>query len=1049
MSLSWNEVRDRAVRFARDWKGEGSEKAERQTFWNEFFNVFGLSRRAVASFEEPVRNLAGNFGFIDLFWRGTLLVEHKSKGQNLDRAQAQAFDYMQSLVNDGRADELPRYLILCDFARIALFDLEPDDQRDLPLFDRVCFNRVEFPLHELHKHVREFAFIKGEQAVRLDPQDPANEKAYQVMADLHDALAHGGLTGHELERFLVRVLFCLFAEDTSIFEPNAFLSFLEHRTNPDGSDLGARLNQLFEVLNTPGDRRSSRLDEELAEFPYVNGRLFEERLGFADFNSDMRNALIGCCRFQWAKISPAVFGSLFQGVMEDRERRQQGAHYTSERDIMKVVRSLFLDGLQQEFEAIVGRRALPHPNPLPLGEGTAAGASSGTTAQATLSASAGRSPARTASPPLPAGEGRGEGGRGEKPAPRLTRHQREKLQAFHARLGTLRFLDPACGCGNFLILTYRELRLLELQVLKELFRGEQTLKLDLKAFCRVDVDQFYGLEISEWPSLIAEVAMWLLDHQMNLLVSETFGERLVRLPLTKSPQIRCTNALRTDWKQFLPPAECSYVLGNPPFVGKKEQNAQQKADMEVVWGDVKGTGILDFVTCWYRKAAEYIQSTHIRCAFVSTNSISQGEQVGVLWSELFNRWHLKIHFAHRTFSWMSEARGKAHVHVVIIGFGAFDRSPKHLYEYDRPDGAATVATVTNINPYLLEGADTTVRTRTTPLNGAPAIFYGSMMIDKDRQHGYEAGLILSAEHRAALLSECPALAPFIRRLYGGDEFLNNTERWCLWLVDAPPELLDQSPLLRARIRGVKAFREGSSRPQTKELALTPTLFGEIRQPATKYLLVPKVSAHTRRYLPIGFLAPDNIASGSTLIVPGATLFHFGVLSSAMHNGWMRCVAGRMKSDYQYSNNIVYNNFPWPVNVTYKARDAVDAAAQAVLDARARFPNLTLAKLYNPLDTPPALTKAHTALDRAVDRCYRKEPFPSDRARVEHLFALYEQLTAPLIPAATKPRRISRKQPSSATAPAPYPAQPPLDATRHFHVMEDPVPYRTRPPNSGE
>jgi len=979
MSLSWNEVRDRAVRFARDWKGEGSEKAERQTFWNEFFDVFGISRRAVSSFEAPVRNLAGNFGFIDLFWRGTLLVEHKSKGQDLDRAQAQAFDYMQWLVNQGRQTELPRYLILCDFARIALFDLEPDDQGDLPLFDRVRFNRIEFPLHELHRHVRAFAFIKGEQSVRVDPQDPANEKAYQVMADLHDALAHGGLTGHELERFLVRVLFCLFAEDTAIFEPNAFFTFLEHRTNPDGSDLGARLNQLFEVLNTPEDRRSPRLDEDLATFPYVNGRLFEERLGFSDFNSDMRNALLGCCRFQWAKISPAVFGSLFQGVMEDRARRQQGAHYTSERDIMKVVRSLFLDDLRAEFAQIKADRSA---------------------------------------------------------------RRKGRLDEFHERLARLKFLDPACGCGNFLVLTYRELRLLELEVLQERYGGDATLKLDLKAFCRVDVDQFYGLEISEWPSLIAEVAMWLLDHQMNLLVSETFGERLVRLPLKKSPRIKCDNALSTDWKLFLPPAECSYVLGNPPFVGKKEQNAQQKADMEVIWGDVKGSGILDFVTCWYRKAAEYIQGTRIRCAFVSTNSISQGEQVGVLWSELFNRWHLKIHFAHRTFSWMSEARGKAHVYVVIIGFGAFDRSPKHLYEYDRPDAATTVATVTNINPYLLEGADTTVRTRTTPLNGAPAIFYGSMMIDKDRKHGDEAGLILSAEHRAALLAECPALALFIRRLYGGDEFLNNTERWCLWLVEAPPELLGQSPLLRARIQGVKAFREGSSRPQTKELALTPTLFGEIRQPATKYLLVPKVSAHTRRYLPIGFLAPDNIASGSALIVPGATLFHFGVLSSAMHNGWMRCVAGRMKSDYQYSNNIVYNNFPWPVNVTYKARDAVDAAAQAVLDARAKFPSLTLAKLYNPLDTPPALTKAHAALDRAVDRCYRKEPFPSDRARVEHLFALYEQLTAPLIPAASKPRRTPRKPAASATAPAPYPTQPTLDATRHFHVMEDPTPYRT-------
>ena len=974
-SLSWNEVRERAVRFAREWRGEGREQSERQTFWNEFFHVFGLSRRAVASFEEPVRNLAGNFSRLDLFWRGTLLVEHKSKGENLERAQSQAFDYLQLLLNAGRADELPRYVVLCDFARVALYDLEPDDQRGVPLGERSRFHRVEFALEEFHRHVREFAFIKGEQAIRLDPQDPANEQAYRIMAELHDALARGGLRGHELERFLVRVLFCLFAEDTSIFEPNAFSYFLEHRTRPDGSDLGAQLNRLFDVLNTPENARSPQLDEDLAAFPYVNGRLFAERLGFADFNTDMRNALLACGRFQWAKISPAVFGSLFQGVMSGEARRQQGAHYTSERDIMKVVRSLFLDELRAEFEQIKADRSS---------------------------------------------------------------RRKARLDEFHARLGTLKFLDPACGCGNFLILTYRELRLLELDVLQERFRGEQTLKFDLKAFCRVDVDQFYGLEISEWPALIAEVALWLLDHQMNLLASATFGERFLRLPLKKSPHIHCVNALRTDWKQILAPAECSYVLGNPPFVGKKEQNAEQKAELAAIWGAAKGTGILDYVTCWYRRAAEYIQGTRLRCAFVSTNSISQGEQVGVLWDALFHRWHLKIHFAHRTFSWMSEARGKAHVHVVIIGFGAFDRSPKHLVEYDRPEGEPSVSAATNINPYLIAGADTTVRTRTTPLNGAPAISYGSMMIDKDRQAGDDAGLILTPAHRKAMLAECPALKPFIRRLMGGEEFLNNTERWCLWLVEAPPELPARSPLLKQRIAGVRNFREGSGRPQTKELAKTPTLFGEIRQPATPYLLIPKVSSENRRYIPIGFLKPDIIASGSALVVRDARLYHFGVLSSAMHNAWMRCVAGRLESRYQYSNNIVYNNFPWPQKPADEARVRVEAAAQSVLDTRKRFPNSTLATLYNTLQMPPVLVKAHRELDRAVDRCYRKEPFPSDRARVEHLFALYEQLTAPLVAAVDYRRKHKprRSPPDDSTAES-------SAAAAHFHFLqEDPVPYRT-------
>jgi hypothetical protein len=972
MSLSWNEVRDRAVRFARDWKGEGSEKSERQTFWNEFFGVFGLSRRAVASFEAPVRNLAGNFGFIDLFWRGTLLVEHKSKGQDLDRAQAQAFDYLQWLVNQGRQDELPRYLILCDFARIALFDLEPDDQRDLPLFDRVRFNRIEFPLHELHQHVREFAFIKGEQAIRLDPQDPANEKAYQIMADLHDALAHGGLAGHELERLLVRVLFCLFAEDTSIFEPNAFFSFLEHRTSPDGSDLGARLNQFFEVLNTPEDRRSPRLDEDLAAFPYVNGRLFEERLGFADFNSDMRNALLGCCRFQWAKISPAVFGSLFQGVMEDRARRQQGAHYTSERDIMKVVRSLFLDDLRAEFAKIKGDRSS---------------------------------------------------------------RRRANLDEFHERLARLKFLDPACGCGNFLVLTYRELRLLELEVLKERYGGDATLKLDLKAFCRVDVDQFYGLETSEWPSLIAEVAMWLLDHQMNLLVSESFGERLVRLPLKKSPQIRCDNALRLDWKHFLPPAECSYVLGNPPFVGKHYQNAAQKADMLHVFGDFDNIGDVDYVVSWFVKAADYVRGTRIRCGLVSTNSITQGEQVPIVWGLLFERYGIKIHFAHRTFSWMSEARGKAHVHVVIIGFGNFNVPAKRIYDYEGDGERATVTEVPNISPYLTPGSDRFVRKQRKPLGDVPEMRCGN----KPSDGGH---FILTDAERDELLRVEPDAAQFLRRFTGSDEFLNGEMRWCLWLKDVSPAAFRSLPHVLRRIEAVRDFRLKSTAKPTREAAKRPAEFFYINQPETEYILIPEVSSERRAYIPIGFMSPTVVSANTNFIVASSSVYLFGILTSAMHMAWVRTVGGRLKSDYRYSASMVYNTFPWPQQTTTDQRAAVEAAARAVLKARQQFPDATLAELYDPRKIPSVLTKAHAALDRAVDRCYRKEPFPSDRARVEHLFALYEQLTAPLIPAAAKPKRTLRKKATSATAPPPNPVQAEMDAAHYYLVKEEPPPYRT-------
>jgi hypothetical protein len=512
---------------------------------------------------------------------------------------------------------------------------------------------------------------------------------------------------------------------------------------------------------------------------------------------------------------------------------------------------------------------------------------------------------------------------------------------------------------------------------------------------------------------IARVALWLLDHQMNQRVSEAFGQYFQRLPLRSTPHIVRDNAVRLDWDKVLPAAQCSYVLGNPPYAGKKEQNAEQKADMELIWNDTRGAGVLDYVTCWYIKAARYIQGMRVPVGFVSTNSITQGEQVGVLWNELFGRWHIKIHFAHRTFAWISEARGMAHVHVVIIGFGAFDVPRKIIYDYEADEEHPAVSEVTNINPYLLPGSDLTVRTRTTPINGAPEISYGSMMIDKDRDSGDEAGLILSREHRDALLTECPALRPYIRPLYGGEEFLNGVERWCLWLVDAPPNLMRDSTLLRDRIEGIRRFRAASPRRQTRNLASTPSLFGEIRQPTTPYILIPKVSSMRRRYIPIGFVEPSIIASGSALILPGATMYHFGILCSAMHNAWMRTVAGRMKSDFQYSNNIVYNNFPWPSPTTGQ-RERLEERAQAVLAARERhLPPRgmnTLADLYDPLMMPVQLARAHAELDRAVDRCYRAYAFQSDRERVEFLFRSYEQLSAPLLPAPPRRRGARIRRP---------------------------------------
>ena len=583
-----------------------------------------------------------------------------------------------------------------------------------------------------------------------------------------------------------------------------------------------------------------------------------------------------------------------------------------------------------------------------------------------------------------------------------SKNSKADLKRFHEKLAGLRFLDPACGCGNFLVITYRELRLLEIEILKLLPEAQH--EIDIQRLSQMDVDAYYGVEISEWPARIAEVAMWLMDHQMNIRLSEALGPYFARLPLKKAPVIVCDNALRLDWKKIIPPAECSYVLGNPPFVGKKEQTADQKTEMSMVFRGVKGAGVLDYVSAWYVKAADFIQGTRIKVAFVSTNSITQGEQVGILWSELFKRFHVDIHFAHRTFAWQSEARGKAHVHVVIIGFACFPAHSRTLFDYHDQKGEPVAIHAKNINPYLADASNTLLLKRGSQVSGGPEISYGSMANDKRKTDKGLGNLILDAESRKRLLKESEHLKPYIRPFVGSKEFLNNTRRWCLWLVDAPPSIIRSSPSVLRRVESVREARQESKRPETNSLAKTPALFGEIRQPRTSYLLVPKVSSETRHYMPVGFMKPDVIANGSALIIPEATLYHFGVLSSAMHMAWMRYTCGRMKSDYQYSSQIVYNNYPWPEVSSTQQRTAVETASQAVLDARKEFPDATLAELYDPLATPPALVRAHSDLDRAVDFCYRSQPFENDRQRVEYLFALYEKLNAPLIAPSKKSRR---------------------------------------------
>jgi hypothetical protein len=933
MPLSWNEIRQRAVTFSRQWSDATKENAEAQTFWNEFFAVFGKSRRAVASFEASVKSLEGTPHRIDLFWPGRMIGESKSRGKDLDHAQGQAVGYITDLINNGREAETPRYVLTTDFARLTVRDLEPDKAQDL--FDLSADATVEFPLRDLHRHIRRFAFIAGYDTQQLDPEDPANIQAAELLANVHDRLEESGYQGHDLQRFMVRVLFCLFAEDTGIFEPDAFKQFLLHHTKEDGADLGPQLARFFQVLNTPRDRRQTHLPDDLAELPYVNGRLFEEQLAFADFSAPMRQSLLVAAGFRWETISPAVFGSLFQSIMEPKARRQIGAHYTSERDILKLCRSLFLDRLTDRLN-------------------------------------------RCAAP--------------------------RDFEGFLDHLRSLKFLDPACGCGNFLVIAFRELRRLEMDALNALTQrhGEGTLGLGQS---RIPVSHFHGLELEEWPALIAEVAMWLMDHQLNNEQFARFGSATPTVPLQDSPNIRCANALTTDWATVLPPEECSYIMGNPPFSGKDKMTDAQRLEV----AELTGSGVLDYVAAWYHKSTHYINDHPIAFAFVSTNSITQGEQVSPMFDPLFSRGY-QILFGHRTFQWESEARGKAHVHVVIVGLARDNgliNSQKTIIEYDRADGSrGNSVAARNITPYLTEGSSLSVRSRTKPLMDVPSTRYGSKPVDGGH-------LIVEDNEKADFLDQHPCAKVFIRPLLCADEYLDGRERWCIWLENASPREVRACNGVVERLEAVRNYRARSKKQKTKDAALTPGRFAEIRQPQENFLVIPLHSSERRNVIPFGYYTPEYIVHNSCSSIPGATLYHFGVLHSAMHMAWVRQVCGRLESRYRYSAKLVYNNFPWPApeDVEGKKHAAVEAAARAVLDARE--PHLsggaTLADLYDPLAMPADLAKAHAALDRVVDRCYRPQPFPDERRRFEFLFQRYEQLTAPLT--ATPKKKRGRKKTS--------------------------------------
>ncbi|MCL2318298.1 MAG: N-6 DNA methylase, partial [Methanomassiliicoccaceae archaeon] len=868
----WNIIRTKAAQFVIDHKDDHSEDSHKQLFWRDFFAIFDVPLSKVGSYEAAVKKVGEGRGKADYLWKGTLIIEQKSLGKDLDVAFQQANDYTMNLTKK----EMPRYIIVSDFKRLRMTDLEEG-------------STIEFELKDLTKNIERFGFIAGYEMVKHEAQDPVNIKAAEEMAKLHDSLKEAGYSGHELEVYLVRLVFCLFAENTGIFDEKQFYNYINTQTTQSGAELAGELEAIFQILDQPKDKRMKNIPELLMKFPYVNGELFRERLSRAHFNSEMRTRLINSSKkLDWSKISPAIFGSLFQGVMNPVERRELGAHYTSEENIMKLIKPLFLDDLREEFSKISD--------------------------------------------------------------------DKRKLDKFWDKLASIRILDPACGCGNFLIIAYRELRLLEIEVMAARYGKQTTIGIASK----IDVDQFYGFEIEDFPSEIARVAMWLMDHLMNLRMRDEFGIYEPRIPLKASANIFNLNSLEEDWTKLVKPKDLTYIIGNPPFVGSKYQDDKQRKEMASLFPD--GAKILDYVSAWYLKAADYMaKNPNVITGFVSTNSITQGEQVEPLWKLLFGK-GVKIHFAYPTFKWSNEAKGKAAVHCVIIGFGLKEPQKRTLlYHGDGLTGQVISKQVKHINPYLVDADNIFLERRSKPLCDVPIMSLGNQPIDG-------GNYLFTLKEKDEFIKIEPQSEKYFRPWVGSEEFINGFCRYFLFLRDCSPTELRSMPEAKKRVEAVEKFRLESKRKVTRDLAKTPREFAFSNISDGTYIVVPEVSSERRKYIPIGFLTPNTLCSNLVKIIPNATLYHFGILTSSMHMAWTRAVCGRLKSDFRYSTGIVYNNFPWP-DVTEKQKESTEKAAKGVLDVRSKYPNSSLADLYDPLSMPADLVKAHSKLDREVEKAY--------------------------------------------------------------------------------
>lgn len=913
---SFEEIYRQADRFVLDWKdAAGDERQQAQMFVRDLLQVYGLTDSRAALYEHRAkRTSTGRQGYIDALVPGILAVEMKSAGEDLVKAEAQALDYLHDLPEA----EFPDWVLTSDFTRFRLLNLKAgtDDAA------------TEWDLENFRDHAEKLAFLAGygHRILSFEEREAASIKAAQLMASLYEGLADSGYDEHASSVFMVRCLFMLYADDTALWgERDLFLEFLENRTEESGNDLGPMLAQLFQMLKTPPERRPRNLTGLLARFPYVNGGLFEEDVAIPFFDSDMRRRLIEACYFNWSAISPAIFGSLFQAVKDKAARRSLGAHYTTERNILRVIRPMFLDELHEEFEA-------------------------------------------------------------KKDSVRGLKNLRE-------RLGQMHFFDPACGCGNFLIIAYREMRALELRIIERIQKLEagrkSKLGLDEGLFftgdqIMVQAKQFHGIEIEDWPARIAATALHLVEHQANQEMQARLGTAPQLLPLDKVETIHTGNALRMDWTEVVKPSENVHILGNPPFLGDNTRGADQLDDLKDVWGRDYTVSRMDYVTGWYKKSIDYFGVGDGTWSFVSTNSIVQGDQPARLFKPIFGAgWQIK--FAHRTFAWTSEAPGAAAVHCTIIGF---TKKParRRLFSYADLRGESVEERAENINAYLVDGPNVLVEKASTPIS--PHIeqtAYGSKPTD-------DGNLIVEPEDYDDVAAD-PVAAKYLHPYVGARELIHNEDRWCLWLEDLDPKDLTRSAILKKRVEAVRKFRAASKATSTREFSRHPHLFRQRAKQDVPYVCVPRHVSETRHYFTVALFEPEVIAGDANFTIPDSTGFQFAIMSSSMFITWQKTIGGRIKSDIRFGSTLTWYTLPLP-EVPDDLREKIITAGQGVLEARERHPERSLADHYNPLVMDPALIKAHDNLDAVVDRAFgATRTCQSEKKRQEILFTRYAEMTS--------------------------------------------------------